>query len=62
MKVELIKYFDQVDGRTWWKIEKDGRYISVYPDEQSGITAFDNFVNILQEPRTEPEIIKSITL
>lgn len=62
MKIELIKYYDESTSLWWWKITKDTYFISCYRTEQEGIEAFDKYVARLQEPKQEPEIIKSVTI
>ena len=61
MKVELIKYQND-DNNTRWKIVNDGKFVNVYLDAEEAIEGFDKYVRTLQEPKFEPEIIKSVEL
>ena len=62
MKVELIKCHDDSTNIDWWKIVRDGFFVSCYRTEAEGIESFDKYVERMKEPKQEPEIIKSITL
>ena len=61
MKIELIKYAnDEFEPR--WKLMIDDTFINVYLTEEEGIEGFDKLSARLQEPKQQPEIIKSITI
>ena len=61
MKIELIKYQND-EGYQRWKIVNDEKLINAYLSEDEAINCFDKYVARLQEPKIQPEIIKSITI
>ena len=62
MKIELIKYYDEQQERYWYKITNDGAFIAVFQTEEEGLIGLAKYVKRLQEPKIQPEIIKSITI